>query len=162
MMCPEMSALTSPQMSLQMRTHMSAGMSPQMSWNHNVILCIYDFGRPDGMDNVVFAVWELKRKGAARLIDEMWFQKIVTKTLINIRYRLNRLIDQNASKPPELAFEQWNDLIIMRTTELAKKKSAHMRGISKRVTAKASLLYSLREGALVRLVSHSSCIVFYY
>ena len=67
-----------------MRTHMSAGMSPQMSWNRNVILCVYDFGRPDGMDNVVSADWELKGKGVARLIDEMWFQKIVMKTLINI------------------------------------------------------------------------------
>ena len=45
------------------------------------------------MSNVVFADWELKGKGAARLIDKMWFQKIVTKTLINIRYRLNWLID---------------------------------------------------------------------
>ena len=88
-----MSALMSPQMSLKMQTHMSAGMSPQMSWNRNVILYIYDFGRPDGMGNVVFADWELKGKGAARLIDEMWFHKIVTKTLINIRYRLNWLID---------------------------------------------------------------------
>ena len=106
--------------------------------------------------------WELKGKGATRLIDEMWFQKIVMKTLINIQYRLNQLIDQNAPKPPKLTFEQWNDLIAMQTTELAKKKSAHMRGISKRKTAKASLLHSLREGAYVRLVSHSSCIFFHY
>ena len=160
-MSPEMSARMLPQISLKMQIHMSPGMSPQMSWNRYVILCIYDFGRPDGMGNIVFADWRLKGKGAARLIDEMWFQKIVTKTLINIRYRLNRLIDQNAPKPPELAFEQWNDLIAMRTTELAKKKCAHMRGILKCKTAKASQLYSLREGALVRLVSHSSCIFFH-
>ena len=60
-----------PQMSLKMQTHMSIGMSPQMSWNRYVILCIYDFGHPDGMGNVVFADWELKVKGAVRLIDEM-------------------------------------------------------------------------------------------
>ena len=100
-------------------------------WNHYVILCTYDFGRTNGMGNIVFADWELKGKGAARLIDEMWFQKIVTKTLINIRYRLNRLIDQNAPKPPELVFEQWNDVIAMQATKLAKKKSAHMRRILK-------------------------------
>ena len=96
----------------------------------------------------MFADWELKGKGVARFIDEMWFQKIVTKNLFNIRYRLNRLIDQNAPKPPELAFEQWNDLIAMWTTELAKKKSAHMCGISKRKTAKALQLHSLCEGRL--------------
>ena len=130
-------------------------------WNRYVILCIYDFGHTNGMDNVLFAYWELKGKGPARLIDKMWFQKIVTKILINIRYRLNQLIDQNTPKPPELVFEQWNDLIAMRATKLAKKKSAHMHGISNRKTAKASQLHSLHVEVLVRLVSHSSCMFFH-
>ena len=125
------------------------------------MLCIYDFGSTDGIGNVVFADWELKGKGAARRIDEMWFQKIVTKTLINIRFRLNKLVDRKAPKPPELTFEQWNDLIAMRATDLAQKKSAKMRGISNRKLGKASQMHSLREEALVRLVRQSSCMLFH-
>jgi hypothetical protein len=38
------------------------------------------------MAYVVLADLEMKEKGAGRLIDKMWFQKIVTKTLINVRF----------------------------------------------------------------------------
>jgi len=69
-------------------------------------LCIYDYGRTSGMDNILFVEWELRGKGKKRLINEMYFQKIITKTFINIRFRLNKLINQNTSKPPELMFEQ--------------------------------------------------------
>lgn len=109
----------------------------------------------------MFADWELKGKGAARRIDEMWFQKIIMKTLINIRFRLNKLVDRKAPKSPELTFEQWNDLIAMRATDLAQKKSAKMRGISNRKLGKASQMHSLREEALVRLVRQSSCMLFH-
>jgi len=101
----------------------------------------------------------LRGKGKNRLINEMYFQKIITKSLINIRFRLNKLIDQDAPKPPELTFEQWNDLTAARKTEVAKQKSQKMRAVSKRSkTSKDSQLHGLREAALVRLVRFSSCI----
>jgi len=33
---------------------------------------------------VVVTEWEIKGKGNGKKIDEMWFQKIVTKVLINL------------------------------------------------------------------------------
>ena len=54
---------------------------------------------------VAVTEWEIKGKGNSKKINEMWFQKIVTKVLINLRFRLGRLIDSKASKPPEVSTE---------------------------------------------------------
>jgi hypothetical protein len=109
---------------------------------------------------VVVTEWEIKGKGNGKKIDEMWFQKIVTKVLINLRFRLGRLIDSGAPKPPEVSSECWNDLGKWRASELSKKKSAQMRSISRRRASKASQMQGLREAALVRLVSIPSHVVF--
>ena len=100
--------------------------------------------------------WEIKGKGSGQKIDEMWFQKIVTKVLINLRFRLGQLIDTKAPKPPEVSTECWNDLVKWRASEVSKKKSAQMRSISRRRASKASQMQGLREAALVRLVSNHS------
>ena len=105
--------------------------------------------------------WEIKGKGNGKKIDEMWFQKIVTKVLINLRFRLGQLIDSKAPKPPEVSNECWNDLVKWRDSELSKKKSAQMRSISRRRASKASQMQGLREAALVRLVSTPSRLYFY-
>ena len=102
---------------------------------------------------VATAEWEIKGKGNGKKIDEMWFQKIVTKVLINLRFRLGRLIDSKAPKPPEVSIECWNDLAKWRASESSKKRSAQMRSISRRRALKASQMQGLREAALVRLVS---------
>ena len=108
-----------------------------------------------------YTEWEIKGKGNGKKIDEMWFQKIVTKVLINCRFRLGRLIDTKAPKPPEVSTECWNDLVRWRTSELSKKKSAQMRSISRRRASKASQMQALREAALVRLVSTPSHMSFH-
>lgn len=100
----------------------------------------------------VMSEWEIKGKGNGKKIDEMWFQKIVTKVLINFRFRLGRLIDTKAPKPPEVSTECWNGLVKWRASELSKKKSAQMRSISQRRASKASQMQGLQEAALVRLV----------
>ena len=105
--------------------------------------------------------WEIKKKGNGKKIDEVWFQKIVTKVLINHRFRLGRLIDTKAPKPPEVSTEYWNDLVKWRASKLSKKKSAHMRSISHRRVSKASQMQGLREAALVRLVSTLSRVSVY-
>jgi hypothetical protein len=96
--------------------------------------------------------WEIKGKGSGQKIDEMWFQKIVTKVLINLRFRLGRLIDTGAPKPPEVSTECWSDLVKWRASEVSKKKSAQMRSISRRRASKSAQMQGLREAALVRLV----------
>ena len=83
------------------------------------------------MPCVAMTEWEIKGKGNGKKIDEMWFQKIVTKVLINLRFQWGRLIDSKAPKPPEVSTECWNDLVVWRVSELSKKKSAHMRLISR-------------------------------
>ena len=105
------------------------------------------------MTCVVLTEWETKGKGSGKKIDEIWFQKIVTKVLINLRFRLGQLIDSKAPKPPEVSTECWNDLVKWRASESSKKKSAQMRSISRRRASKASQMQGLREAALVRLVS---------
>jgi hypothetical protein len=76
------------------------------------------------MTFVAMAEWEIKGKGNGKKIDEMWFQKIVTKVLINHRFRLGRLIDNKASKPPEVSTECWNDRVKWRASEVSKKRLA--------------------------------------
>ena len=49
---------------------------------------------------VAVTEWEIKGKGNAKKIDEMWFQKIVKKVYINLRFRLGRLIDTKAPLNP--------------------------------------------------------------
>ena len=88
----------------------------------------------------------------------MWFQKIVTKVLINLRFQLERLIVSKAPKSLEVTTECWNDLVVWRATELSKKKSAQMRSISKHKVSKASQMHGLGEAALVRLVSIPPCV----
>ena len=110
---------------------------------------------------VAVTEWEIKGKGNGKKIDEMWFQKIVTKVLINLRFRLGQLIDNNAPKPPEVSTECWNDLVKWRASEMSKKKSVHMRSISCRRASKASQMQGLREAGLVRLVSTPSRMSFY-
>ena len=110
---------------------------------------------------IALTEWEIKGKGNGKKIEEMWFQKIVTKVLINHRFRLGRLIDTKAPKPPEVSTECWNDLVKWRASELSKKKSAQMRSISRRRASKASQMQGLREAALVRLVSTPSRVSVY-
>ena len=105
---------------------------------------------------VALIEWEIKGKGNGIKIDEIWFQKIVTKVLINCRFRLGRLIDTKAPKPPEVSTECWNDLVKWRASELSKKKSVQMRSISRRRASEASQMQGLREVALVKLVSTHS------
>ena len=101
---------------------------------------------------VAMTDWEIKGKGSSQKIDEMWFQKIVTKVLINLRFRLGRLIDTKAPKPPEVSTSCWNDLVKWRASEVSKKRSAQMRSISRRRASKASQMQGLREAACIRLV----------
>jgi hypothetical protein len=112
------------------------------------------------MTFVAMAEWEIKGKGNGKKIDETCFQKIVTKVLINHRFRLGRLIDNKASKPPEVSTKCWNDLVKWRASEVSKKRSAQMRSISRRKASKAAQMQGLQEAALVRLVSNHSLVYF--
>jgi hypothetical protein len=100
-------------------------------------------------------------EGQWKKVDEMWFQKFVTKVLINLQFRLGRLIDTKAPKTPEVSTECRNDLVRWRASELSKNKSAHMHSISRRKASKASQIHGLREAALIKLVITPSQVFFY-
>jgi len=60
-------------------------------------------------------------------VNEKWVGPIITKILINTRWRLNGLIDRNKSKPPEVMDEQWNMLTQNRASLGVRKMFEHMR-----------------------------------
>jgi hypothetical protein len=106
---------------------------------------------------VLLAAWEVRGQGNRKTIDLVWISKRMTKVLINIRFRLNRLIDNKARKPPEVTDKQWNWLVAMRVTEESKMKSEKMRKVSKGKGTRATQMAALREAAVVKLVRLLSC-----
>ena len=100
----------------------------------------------------VFAAWEVKGQGRRKTVEEAWIAKRINKALINIRFRLNRMIDMRASKPPEVSDKQWNWLVAKRATEESKVKSERMRRVSKGKGTRLSQMAALREAAVVKLV----------
>ena len=80
-------------------------------------------------------------------------QPIITKVLINTRWRLNQLIDNNMGKPADVHSEHWNTLVAMRTTEASQAKSEHMRSISKGKGSTTAQLKAIEREVVSRLVS---------
>ncbi len=99
---------------------------------------------------MVLADWEVR--GKVKKINERWFGPLITKVLIQVRWRLNHMIDGMAPKPPEIKLEHWNTLVRIRGTEASKKKSEQMRSISQGRGSKAAQLKAIEKAALVKLV----------
>jgi hypothetical protein len=84
---------------------------------------------------------------------------IITKVLINTRWRLNSIIDNNGSKPADVDPEHWKTLVAMRATEAAQVKSEHMRGISKGKGSTTAQMKAIEREVVSRLVSQlTSCV----
>jgi hypothetical protein len=101
------------------------------------------------------ADWECR--GSKKKINEKWFGPIITKVLITARWRLNNLIDAGCPKPAEVKDDQWNHLLALRKTEESKKKSEHMRAISKGKGSKTAQLKAIEKAALIKLVRSMYC-----
>ena len=89
---------------------------------------------------------------------EKWMRPIITKVLINTRWRLNQLIDNNAGKPADVDAEHWKTLVAMHATEAAHAKSEHMRTISKGKGSTTVQLKAIEREVVSRLVSLELCI----
>jgi hypothetical protein len=94
--------------------------------------------------------------GQSNKVCEKWMRPIITKVLINIRWRLNSLIDNNGSKPPDVDPEHWKTLVSMRATEAAQVRSEHMRGISKGKGSTTAQMKAIEREVMSRLVSQLS------
>lgn len=84
---------------------------------------------------------------------------IITKVLINTRWRLNTLIDSNAGKPPDVDAEHWKTLVAMRGTEAAQVKSDHMRTISRGKGSTTAQMKAIEREVVSRLVSNQRTFV---
>ena len=82
-----------------------------------------------------------------------WMRPIITKVLINTRWRLNQLIDNNAGKPADVDPEHWKTLVAMRATEGAQVKSEHMRSISKGKGSTTAQMKAIEKEVVSQLVS---------
>jgi hypothetical protein len=115
-------------------------------------------GVSEGIDARVWrADWEMC--GQCDKVCEKWMRPIITKVLINTRWRLNQLIDNNASKPADVDPEHWKTLIAMRTTEAAQVKSEHMRSISKGKGSTTAQMKAIEREVVSRLVRYLPCYV---
>jgi len=84
-------------------------------------------------------------------INEKWLKPLITKSLINYRWKLNQLIDAGKQRPPEVTQEHWNTLVANRNTDSARKKSEQMRSISVGKGTRASQLRAIEKDALIKL-----------
>ena len=91
--------------------------------------------------------------GQSDKVCEKWMRPIITKVLINTRWRLNQLIDNNAGKPADVDPEHWKTLVAMRATEAAQVKSDHMRSISKGKGSTSAQMKAIEREVVSRLVS---------
>lgn len=99
---------------------------------------------------IVASDWEMR--GESSKLSDRWVSPIITKILINTRWRLNGLIDAGKAKPPEVNDEQWQTLVRNRGSEASRKLSEHMRSISRGKGSKTAQLARLEKDALVKLV----------
>ena len=90
---------------------------------------------------------------------EKWMRPIITKVLINTRWRLNQLIDNNAGKPADVDIEHWKTLVAMRGTEAAQVRSDHMRTISKGKGSTTAQMKAIEREVVSRLVSNQRLFV---
>jgi hypothetical protein len=90
--------------------------------------------------------------GQSDKVCEKWMRPIITKVLINTRWRLNQLIDNNGGKPADVDPEHWKTLVAMRTTEAAQMKSDHMRSISKGKGSTTAQMKAIEREVVSRLV----------
>lgn len=104
--------------------------------------------------------WDMR--GDSIELNEKWIRPIITKVLINIRWKLNALIDAERPKPAEVSPEQWNSLVRTRATDASRKRSEQMRTISKGKGAKALQLKALEKDAIIKLVKVFSPIICLY
>ena len=102
------------------------------------------------------ADWEMC--GHCDKVCEKWMRPIITKVLINTRWRLNQLIDNNGSKPADVDAEHWKTLVAMRATEAAHMRSEHMRSISKGKGSTTAQMKSIEREVVSRLVRVQLCL----
>ena len=91
--------------------------------------------------------------GQCDKVCEKWMQPIITKVIINTRWRLNQLIDNKAGKPADVDPEHWKILVAMRATEAAQVRSEHMRSISKGKGSTTAQMKAIEREVVSRLVS---------
>jgi hypothetical protein len=100
--------------------------------------------------------WEMC--GHCDKVCEKWMPPIITKVLINTRWRLNQLIDNNAGKPVDVDAEHWKTLVTMRATEAAHVKSEHMCSILKGKGSTTSQMKTIERDVVSRLVRRQLCL----
>jgi hypothetical protein len=110
---------------------------------------------PDWFAENDVRVWPLDWEmcGKCDKVCEKWMRPIITKVLINTRWRLNQLIDNHGGKPADVNPEHWKTLVAMRATEAAQVKSEHMRSISKGKGSTTAQMKAIEREVVSRLVS---------
>ena len=91
--------------------------------------------------------------GQSDKLCEKWMRPIITKVLINTRWRLNQLVGNNAGKPADVDPEHWKTLVAMRATKATQVKSDHMRSISKGKGSTTTQMKAIEREVVSCLVS---------
>lgn len=94
-------------------------------------------------------------------INPSWFSRYVTKTLINVRHGLNKLIDAGERRPLDVHPDVWNRLEGNRKSKSSKEKSEHMRNITKGKATKEAQLRVIEKDVIGELVRSTFTCQFY-
>ena len=106
-------------------------------------------------ERVLYVDWQMC--GESSKMCEKWMQLIITKVLINTRWRLNQLIDGNMGKPANVHPEHWKTLVAMRATEATQAKYEHMHSTSGGNGSTIVQMKAIEREVVSRLVSLMAC-----
>jgi len=105
------------------------------------------------LDFVALADWTVK---GGLEINPGWYAQFVTKTLINVRHSLMRLIDLDLPMPVGLDPEVWETLKAKLRSAKAQEKSMQMRAVSKSKSNKETQMRSIEKRMMGELVTCAS------
>ena len=92
--------------------------------------------------------------GESNRVSKKWMQPIITKALIHVRWKLNRIIDRDGRMPAGMDPQVWDDLVAMRGSEASQQKSTHMRQISQGKGSNSAQMKAIEREVVGRLVSN--------
>ena len=87
-------------------------------------------------------------------VSKKWMQPIITKVLIHVRWKLNRIIDRDERMPAEMDLQVWDDLVAMRGSKASQQKLAHMRQILQGKGSNSAQMKAIEREVVGRLVSN--------
>ena len=103
---------------------------------------------------------EYEVHGEADRVDEKFIKKCATKAFITWQHILNKALDTEDGKLPELNIKYWEELERIKESKESKRKSVQMGNQARKRRLRNSTKEKIKQEASVKLVSHRKYILY--